>query len=193
MKKLLVLSMVAGLALGGFAAEKIYRGNSTEDKDIICYYQGSRYYSDAARKEPIFHHPGNMAGPGSKTTLKECTYRLMGDRIYKGSSAKKEDCIATILETKISKGDTLAAKIFEGFVVVRDIKKTYDKATKTDTVTGYKVTADSVKEITPKVLFTIDNNKIYRGDSTDDKDCVLTYTGRFTAGRLLFMAIEFTK
>jgi len=60
-------------------------------------------------------------------------------------------------------------------------------------VTGYKLTADSVKEIQPKVLFTIDNNKIYRGDSTDDKDCLLTYTGKFTAGRLLFMAIELAK
>ena len=193
MKKLLVFSMVAGLALGGFAADKIYRGNSKNDKDIICYYQGQRYYADAARKQQLFHHPGNMVSKEAKATRQNCIYMLSGDRIYQGSSSKKEDCIATILETKISKGDTLAAKVFEGFVVVRDIQKTYDKKTKTDTVTSYKVTADSVKEITPKVLFTIDNNKIYRGDSTDDKDCVLTYTGRFSAGRLLFMAIELAK
>ena len=60
-------------------------------------------------------------------------------------------------------------------------------------MTSFKLTADSVNEIQPKVLFTIANNKIYRGDSTDDKDCLLTYTGKFTAGRLLFMAIELTK
>ena len=190
MKKLLVFAAVAGLAVVGFAAESIYRGNS---KDLVCCYMGGRFYSDAARKNQIYHHPGNMVSREPKATLQNCIYRLMGDRIYKGSSVAKPDCIATIVETKISKGDTLAAKVYEGFVVVRDIQKTYDKATKTDTVTSFKLTADSVNEIQPKVLFTIDNNKIYRGDSTDDKDCLLTYTGKFTAGRLLFMAIELAK
>ena len=73
------------------------------------------------------------------------------------------------------------------------MQKNYDKKTKTDVVTGYKVTADGVNEINPKVLFTIDNNKIFRGDSTDDKDCLLTFTGTFSSGRLLFMAIELAK
>ena len=193
MKKFIVVSLVAGLALSAFAAEKIFRGNSKDDKDIICYYQGSRFYSDAARKEPIYCHPGNMAGKGAKTTAKECLYRFMGGQIYKGYSINKADCIATIFETKTSKGDTIAAKIFEGFVKVGNVTTSYDKATKTDTVTSFKLTADSVNEIQPKILFTIANNKIYRGDSTDDKDCLLTYTGKFTAGRLLFMAIELTK
>ena len=193
MKKFIVLTLVAGLALSCFAAEKIFRGNSRDDKDIICYYQGSRFYSDAARKEAIYCHPGNMAGKGAKTTPKECLYRFMGGQIYKGFSINKADCIATIFETKTSKGETLAAKIFEGFVKVSHVTTSYDKATKSDTVTGYKTTSDGIHEVTPKVLFTIDNNKIYRGDSTDDKDCVLTYTGRFTAGRLLFMAIELVK
>ena len=190
MKKLLVFSMVAGLALGVFAAENIYRGNT---KDLVACYMGGRFYSDAARKNQIYHHPGNMVSKEKKATLQNCIYRLMGEKIYKGSSVAKPDCIATIFETATSKGDTLAAKVYEGFVVPRDVQKTYDKATKTDTVTSFKLTADSVNEIQPKVLFTIANNKIYRGDSTDDKDCLLTYTGKFTAGRLLFMAIELTK
>jgi len=191
MKKVLTITLAAGLALGCFALDKICKGNA--QKDIVCYYQGGRFYADAARKQQIFHHPGNMVSKEAKATLKNCIYRLTGDRIYKGSSTAKQDCIATILETKTCKGSALAAKVFEGFVVPRDVKKDYDKKTKTYTVTGYKLTADSVKEIQPKVLFTIDNNKIYRGDSTDDKDCLLTYTGKFTAGRLLFMAVELAK
>ena len=193
MKKLLVLSMIAGLAAGAFAAENIYRGNSKDAKDLVCTYMGGRFYSDAARKNQIYHHPGNMVSKEAKATPKNSIYRLMGGKIYKGFSSAKPDCIATIFETATSKGDTLAAKVYEGFVVPRDVQKTYDKATKTDTVTSFKLTADSVNEIQPKVLFTIANNKIYRGDSTDDKDCLLTYTGKFTAGRLLFMAIELTK
>ncbi|MBQ7207000.1 MAG: hypothetical protein IJS01_04300 [Lentisphaeria bacterium] len=193
MKKLLTIALAAGFVLGCSAAEKIFKGNSKNDKDMLCCYMGGKFFADAARKQQIYHHPGNMVSKEAKATLKNCIYRLTGDRIYKGSSTKKEDCIATILETKTRKGDALAAKIFEGFVVVRDVQKTYDKKTKTDTVTGYKVTADGVNEIQPKVLFTIDNNKIFRGDSTDGKDCLLTYTGKFTAGRLLFMAIELAK
>lgn len=193
MKKFLAFSMVAGLALAGFAADNIYKGNSKKAEDLVCCYQGGRFYADTAKKKQIYHHPGNMVSKEPKATVKNCIYRLSGDKIYKGSSLAKKDCIATIVETKVSKGDALAAKVFEGFIMVRDIKKNYDKKTKTTTVTGFKTTSDSVHEVQAKVLFTIDNNKIYKGDSTDDKDCVLTYTGKFTAGRLLFMAIELTK
>ena len=193
MKKLLTISLAAVLAAGCLAADNIYRGNSTAEGDFVCCYQGGRFYSDAARKNQIYHHPGNMVSKEPKATVQNCIYRLMGDKLYKGSSAAKEDCLATIVETSIKKGDTLSAKIYEGFVMVRDVQKSYDKTTKIDTVTGYKLTSDSVNEIQPKVLFTIANNKIYRGDSTDDKDCLLTYTGKFTAGRLLFIAYELTK
>ncbi len=193
MKKMISLLMAAGLICGCFAAENIYKGNSKDQKDFICCYQGGRFYSDTARKKPIYHHPGNMVSKEAKATLKNCIYRLMSDKIYKGSSVKKEDCIATIFETKECKGDTLGAKVYEGFVLIRDVKTSYDKKTKIKTVTGFKTTFDNINEAKAKVLFTIDNNKIYRGDSADDKDCVLTYTGKFTAGRLLFMAIELTK
>ena len=193
MKKMITILMAAGLVCGCFAVDSIYRGNSKEPKNLVCCYVGGKFFSDAARKNQIYHHPGNMVSKEAKASLKNCIYRLSGDRIYKGSSLKKEDCIATIFETKNCKGDTLAAKVYEGFVLVRDAKTTYDKKTKIKTVTEYKTTFDNINEAKAKVLFTIDNNKIYRGDSTDDKDCVLSYTGKFTAGRLLFMAIELTK
>ena len=193
MKKLALISMALTLSLGTFAAESIYRGNSKDAKDLVCTYMGGKFYSDAARKNQIYHHPGNMVSKEAKATAKNSIYRLMGDRIYKGYSVKKEDCIATIFETKTFRGEALAAKIYEGYVIVRDVKKSYDKKTKTDTVTGFKVTLDGINQAQPKVLYTIANNKIFRGDSTDDKDCLLTFTGSFSAGRLLFIAIELAK
>ena len=193
MKKLALISMALTLSLGTFAAESIYRGNSKDSKDLVCTYMGGKFYSDAARKNQIYHHPGNMVSKEAKATAKNSIYRLMGDRIYKGYSVKKEDCIATIFETKTFRGEALAAKIYEGYVIVRDVKKSYDKKTKTDTVTGFKVTLDGINQAQPKVLYTIANNKIFRGDSTDDKDCLLTFTGSFSAGRLLFIAIELAK
>ena len=133
MKKLLALLLIAFMAMGAFAADNIYRGST---KDLVACYQGGRFYSDAARKNQIYHHPGNMVSKEKKATLQNCIYRLMGEKIYKGSSVAKPDCIATIFETATSKGDTLAAKVYEGFVIPRDVQKTYDKATKTDTVTA---------------------------------------------------------
>ena len=185
--------MVYGLALAAFAAENIYRGDSKDAKNLVCTYMGGRFYSDAARKNQIFHHPGNMVSKEAKATPQNSIYRIMGGKLYKGFSSAKNDCIATILETKTKKGYALEAKIFEGFVIPRDIKTSYDKAAKTDVVTSFKLTKDSVNEIKPKVLFTIADNKIFRGDSTDVKNCVLTFTGTFDASRLLFMAVELTK
>ena len=49
------------------------------------------------------------------------------------------------------------------------------------------------KYVPGEVLYTIKDNKIYRGASTDAKDCLLTFTGSFTSSRLLFMAVELTK
>ena len=37
------------------------------------------------------------------------------------------------------------------------------------------------------------DGKIYKGDSTKPEDCVLTFTGKFNASRLLFMAIELSE
>ena len=193
MKHIALLTMICGLALTAFAADNIYRGNSKDAKDLVCCYQGGKFFSDTARKIQIYHHPGNMVSKEAKATVQNCLYRFMSDKIYKGSSTAKTDCIASFMELKTKKGNALEAKIFEGFVVPRDIKKTYDKASKTDTVTSYKLTGDGINEITPKVLFTIADNKIFRGDSKNPKDCLLTFTGEFNSSRLLFMAIELTK
>ena len=183
--------MIAGLALGSFAADVIYRGNSKDEKDVVCYFQGGKFFEDAARKKQIYHHPGNMVSKEAKATPKNSIYRLMGGKIYKGFSLKPQDCIATIFETKTKKGNTVEAKIYEGVVIPREVEEKNEKGTKT--ITSYKLTSDSKTVIEPKALFTIANNKISRGDSTDDKDCVLTLVGNFNSARLLFIAIEFAK
>ena len=192
MKKLLACAMIAGLALGSFAADVIYRGNSKDAKDAVCYFQGGKFFEDAARKKQIYHHPGNMVSKEARATAKNSIYRLMGGRIYKGFSIKPEDCIATIFETKTRKGNTVEARIYAGVVFPRDVVEKNEKGTKT--ITSFKLTSDNKNTyIDPKPLFTIANNKIYRGDSTDDKDCVLSYTGNFNSSRLLFIAVELAK
>ena len=42
MKKLLSLLALAVLTPGIFAAENIYRGNSKDDKDLVCCYMSGR-------------------------------------------------------------------------------------------------------------------------------------------------------
>ena len=49
------------------------------------------------------------------------------------------------------------------------------------------------KQVGGEYGYTIKDNKIFKGDSTDPKDCVLSYTGDFNASRLLFIAYHFTK
>ena len=192
MKKFLAFSMAAGLALAGFAAENIYKGNSKKPEDRIFTYMSGRFYTDAARKKLAFNHNGSMVSKEAKITAKTCVYRFANGKAYKGFSLAKNDCIASILETRTKRGAALEAKIYEGFVVPRNVVSKWDKKTDTGVVKSFKLTSDGIKEFQPKILFTVANNKIYKGDSTDDKDCVLTYTGNFPASRLLFMAIEFT-
>jgi len=188
MKKLAAALLTAGLMTLANAAETIYRGDSKDAANAICYYQGGRFYADSARKDCLYHHPGNMVGKGQTVKADSCLYRFMSDKIYKGFSVKKEDCIATIVETKVVKGNTLNAKIYDGFVIIRDRKENQIKGG--TELAEYIVTRDAVNPVEVPVLFTIADNKIYKGDSTKPEDCVLTFTGSFNASRLLFMAIE---
>lgn len=192
MKKLFVFAMLMGLVLPGFAIDAIYKGDSTDAKNVVCYVVGSNFYADSARKQLMFNHPGSMVSKEKRTTAKNAIYRTMGDKIYKGSSLKKEDCIATIVETKVQKGNTKEAKIYEGWAIPRDEVKKREKGGIT-ILTSVKVTSDGISKPAGKVLYTIADGKIYKGDSKDAKDCVLTYTGSLTASRLLFVCIELAK
>ena len=172
MKKSFTLALFSSLVLGCFAAETIYRGDSTDKKDVICYYQSGNFYRDAARKEVLYAHPGNMvAKEAPKASPDNSIFRLQGNRIYKGFSINQADCLA--------------------FVTFKDTEEKRETGGIT-IITEYKVQQDG-KYVPGEVLYTIKDNKIYRGASTDAKDCLLTFTGSFTSSRLLFMAVELTK
>lgn len=116
--------MLCGLTMGCFAAETIYRGDSKQPKDVICYYQGGKFYSDAARKQILYSHPGNMVAKGTPTASpSNSIFRLMGNRIYKGFSIDRKDCFATLLETKRQRGNVLEAIIYDGFVTFKNTEE----------------------------------------------------------------------
>ena len=190
MKKLLTLVAAAGLILGTSAADAIYKGNTK--KEAVCYYKSRKFYSDAACKNMIFNHPGNEVGKEAKIPYGKSLYRLNGGRIYKGASLNKKDCIATIVETRTKRGDIVEAKIYKGYVITRDAVEKSEKGS-VKILTSYNLSADGVKVVPMTPLYTVKNRKMYKGDSTADKDCILNWTGNFNGARLLFMAVEFTK
>ena len=190
MKRFLTIVCSALLVTGAFAAETIYKGAGK--KEVVSYYQSGKFYSDAARKNMLFNHPGNVVGKEAKIPYGKGLYRFSGGRIHKGFSIKKEDCLATLVELKTKRGDIVEAKIYQGYAIARDIVTKNEKGS-VKTVTSYKITTDGIKAAPVKVLYTIKDGKMFRGDSTDVKNCVLNWTGSFNGARLLFMAIEFAK
>ena len=190
MKKLFVCAMLMGLVLPAFAVDAIYKGDAK--KEAVCYFFRGNFYSDSARKKLIYNHPGNaVSKEKGRIDAKNAIYRISSDGIYKGYSTKKEDCIATIVETKTQRGNLKAAKVYEGFARAVKVEKHEKGGITVFTIT--KVTSDGISKPAGKVLYTISDNKIYKGDSTDAKDCVLNYTGDLNASRLLFVCIEFAK
>ena len=189
MKMFMFAAVFVGIMTSAQALDAIYRGNSADEKDVVCYYQGGKFFADKARKECLYHHPGNMVAKDQKATPQNSIYRLMGDKIYKGFSSNKADCIATIFETKTNKGNTVGAKIYPGFVVVRDKKEKYEKGV--TEIVSFKTARDGINVETIPALFTFADGKLYKGDSTDPSACLLTLKGDFSSARILFIAIEF--
>ena len=120
MKKILSVVMAIGMTVASQAIDTIYQVSKKEAKNILCYYQSGRFYADSNRKNCLYHHPGNMAAKGSLAKPDSSIYRFMGDKAYKGYSIKKEDCLASIVATKTVKGNTVNAKIYQGFAIARD-------------------------------------------------------------------------
>lgn len=192
MKKLMVCVLTV-LCTIVFSAEKIYRSTSKAEKDIVCYYRGSKFYSDNACKKLIYNHPGNYVSKEKTANAKNAIYRLIGGRIHKGASLKKEDCLGTIVVTRSNRGNVEEAKIYKGYCIVRDVvRKTQPKGV--EIITDYKITDNGLSEGKPAaLLYTIKNNRIFRGDSTKDTDCVLSYTAPLNNSRLLFVVFELIK
>lgn len=191
MKKIMTLIAVVGMAFGISAADAIYKGSSADE--AICYYKSRKFYSDADCKNMIFNHPGSEVGKEATIPYGKALYKLSGGRIYKGASANdKNACIATIVETKTKRGDIVEAKIYKGYVIARDMVEQNETGS-VKTITSYNLSADGVNVVPMTAIYTIKDNKMYRGESTDDKDCVLNWKGTFNGARLLFMAVEFAK
>ena len=186
----MICILAMGMIMGAVAADAIYKGSAK--KDVVCYYKSRKFYSDAACKNMIFNHPGNEVGKEANIPYGKSLYRLSGGRIYKGAATDKNSCLATIVETKTKRGDIVEAKIYKGFVVARDFVEKNEKGG-VKIITSYNLSSDGSKVVPMTALYTIKDRKMYRGDSTDEKDCVLNWTGNFNGARLLFMAIEFAK
>lgn len=173
--------------------EIIYRGNSTDEKDILAYYKGGYFYEDKELTKVLYHHPGNMVGKGEKATAQNAVYRLMGGQIYKGYSINAADCVASIVETRTFKGNIQIAQIFTGWAKERDV---VTETPKPGLNIKKKFAVQKFGSFTPSdipVIYTVIGNRIYKGESSDDANCVLTFTGEFNGARLLFMAVELTK
>ena len=192
MKALLAVSLAFCAAFSVQAMDTIYRGTNQAPESAVCYYQSGKFYADAGRKECLYAHPGHCVckGPGPASPAKNALYRFNGGKMYKGASVNAKDAVATIVEYRRKGGATLEAKIYEGFVIALNEQYELSKSAgdKTETA-NYKITRDGKTEEKIPVLFTVDGNKIYKGDSKDDSQCVLSYTGEFNASRLLFMAM----
>lgn len=181
-----VLSLFSVLS----AAEIIYKG--ADKKEIISYYQSRKFFSDSARKKLLFFHPGNVVDTTEKIPYGKGLYRFISGRIYKGFSNAPKDCIATIVETHTKRGDVKEAKIYQGYAIARDVVRKSEKGS-VEKVVSFKITRDGIKEAQVPVLFTIKDRRMYKGNSTNAKDCVLNWTGDFNGSRLLFMAIQWGK
>lgn len=196
MNKWLLAILTLTLAVNSWAADTVFRGDSKDAKDAVAYFKGGCYYSDAACKQLIYHHPGNMVAKEKPAKPQNAIYRLMSDKIYKGFSINKKDCLATIVVSETAKGNVVQAKVYEGFAMARDGERTAPKPGvelwKDFVVTrdGKLPEAGMMPESVP-VLFTIKDNKIYKGDET--KECVLTLSAPFNSSRLLFMCVELAK
>ena len=196
MKSVLAATVVICAAFAAEAMETIYKGAKQDPANAICYFQSGKFYADAERKECLYAHPGHCVckGAGPASPAKNALYRFNGGHMFKGASINKNDAIASIVEYKRRGGATVEAKIFDGFIIALNEQYELSKSAGDKTEThNYKITRDGKTEVKITPLYTVANNKIYKGDSTDDAQCVLSYTGEMNASRILFMALELLK
>lgn len=172
-----------------FAAETIFKGNT---KNPVCYYQGRKFYKDSALKSVLFYYVDNVISDKAKPAYGTGLYRFMGGRIYKGFSINNKDCIATLVETKTKRGDIKEAKIYKGYAVARDFSRKSEKGG-IEIVTKYNMSPNGIQVVPMTPIYTIKDGKMYRGNSTAAKDCVLSWTGDFNGACLLFMAEKWGK
>ncbi len=170
----------------------VFKGANQSPENVVAVYQSNKFYSDLEKTKLLVAHPGNVVKQTPETADEAADHRLMGGRIYDGWTLDKGKCIATIVETKTRKGNVEEAVIYDGYAIARDFVRVTPESG-VEVVESFNITKDGLTETKDPVyvLYRIKDKKIYKGDSTDDKDLVLSYTGDINSSRLLYLATEF--
>jgi len=196
-KKLTTATMAGGLAADrepvGEIPEKIAKNAlfDVANQKVACYYKAQKFYADEACTELLYFHNGSAVGDKPQIAYGEGLFRFASGRMYKGNSYDVKDVVASIAEIRSKRGDTLEAKIYKGCVFVRDLEKV-DNDNGED-VYKFHVSYDNIKRAEIPALFTYKDGKLYRGDETEDRDCVMVIDPALNASRILFAAMTFAK
>lgn len=160
-------------------------------QSVVCYFKAQKFFADEACTELLYAHPGNTVGKVDPVPYGEGLYRFASGRMYKENSYDNKDVVATIVEVRTKRGDVLEAKIFDGCVFARDTEKIDND--KGEDIYKFKLSRDNVtREVIP-AKYTYKEGKLYRGDSTEDRDCVMVIDPTLNSTRLLFAAFTFVK
>ena len=158
---------------------------------VVCYYKGQKFFSDEACTEMLYSHPGNTVGKVHPVPYGEGLFRFASGRMYKENSYDNADVVGTIVEVRTKKGDVLEAKIFDGCVFARDVEKVDND--KDEDIYKFKLSRDNVMREAIPAKYTYKEGRLYRGDSTEDRDCVMVIDPSLNSSRLLFVALTFVK
>lgn len=158
-------------ATPAFDQNAIYRGDSKDAKDIVCWRRGDKFYSDAARKNCLFSKEGTYVTKDGKTL-----FRMMGEQLYKGDSIAKKDCLMSIIDLKNRNGALVDGEIYRGYAKIHQHEEQREPGGVT-VITDYTMTRDGSHPIKLKPLYTIRGGKVYKGKSSAPEDCVLSFYG----------------
>ncbi len=150
------------------------------------------------------------------TLLSSPALAVTTEHIYKGDSMEQEDILFTYSASKFYLGENTENEPIlthsAHAVYLGDTKDEYlwrmnggklhkgSAFARTDVVAtmlnnkiyaGYVMSEEEVENVTP--LFTLVENKIYKGDSTLPEDCLLTFSGVLSDDRLVFIAYELSQ
>ncbi|MCQ2403849.1 MAG: hypothetical protein MJ202_09015 [Lentisphaeria bacterium] len=160
-------------------------------QSVVCYYKGQKFFADEACTEMLYSHPGNTVGTEHPVPYGKGLFRFASGRMYKENSYNNADVVGSIIEVRCKKGDVLEAKIFDKCVFARDVEKVDND--KGEDIYKFKLSWDNVERAEIPATYTYKEGKLYRGDSTEDRDCVMVIDPTLNSSRLLFVALTFVK
>ena len=160
-------------------------------QSVVCYYKGQKFFADEACTEMLYSHPGNTVGTEHPVPYGKGLFRFASGRMYKENSYNNADVVGSIIEVRCKKGDVLEAKIFDKCVFARDVEKVDND--KGEDIYKFKLSWDNVERAEIPAKYTYKEGRLYRGDSTEDRDCVMVIDPTLNSARLLFVALTFVK